>query len=248
MAALNATWSIMVRKSWAGTSQDGASSHGAMGGNSSGFMPRSVAWMVPAWSVRENGSVGAVPSRISASPGSELTNSVSKRAGTVARPGSTTWATTHACMATSRLVAESLSIPSWVSIRTWVRTGIVVRPPAARPMVANPALSVSCAQTNSINHDSLRQSADEDFINMHYEKSHFGVILATMDYGSQTVALRVEHTATNPASPCTARWNRSRFHACRDHVMVRPEGRNRHCRARHAQGRSLPRCPGRFRR
>jgi len=70
--------------------------------------------------------------------GSELTKSVSRRAGIVMAPSSSTWAPIQQVSAISRFVADSFKRPPSVAMRTCPVIGSVVRVATARPTVLSP--------------------------------------------------------------------------------------------------------------
>ena len=84
------------------------------------------------------------------SAGKELTKSMSRRAGTVIAPSSSTWAPIQQLIPISRSVAESLRRPSSVANMTLLSTGSVLRVATARPTVANPLARFSCKQDTFI--------------------------------------------------------------------------------------------------
>ena len=78
------------------------------------------------------------------SGGSELTNSVSRRAGTVVVPSSSTLAPIQVVMAMVRSVAASRSRDSSAASRMLLSTGSVLRLETARATVARPFCRFSC--------------------------------------------------------------------------------------------------------
>ena len=88
----------------------------------------------------------AVDSTSIRSLGSELTNSVSRRAGTVMAPSSSTCAPIQVLIAISRLVADSFNRDWSVDIRTFWVIGSVVLVATALPTTERPRLRFSWRQ------------------------------------------------------------------------------------------------------
>ncbi len=80
------------------------------------------------------------------SGGRLLTNSVSRRAGTVIEPSSSTLAPIQQVTPISRLVAASRSWLSRASSMMLASTGMVLRDDTARPTIASPFARFSCRQ------------------------------------------------------------------------------------------------------
>jgi hypothetical protein len=100
--------------------------------------------------VRLRVCVRVISSSLIGPAGSELTNSVRRRAGTVIAPSSCTSAPTQQWMPISRSVAESFSRDASVASRMFDRTGSVLRLATARLTMASPRARFSWRQDSFI--------------------------------------------------------------------------------------------------